>query len=531
MFWKRKSNHASDSLILYATKSGNAKHVAEQARRYFKRNGLKPGIANISGIKPEKLGEIENLLVVISTDGEGEPPPTAKRFFREINSAGMDDLPRLNYAVCALGDSSYPFFCEAGRRIDLRLRELNARPLYPRVECDADFSGPAADWIKGTYLKLSHSNSEALHESGENILIEQKSQYTGILKAQQLLSAPDDEKPCYHIEIETKEENFSYKPGDCIELKPENPLWLAEKIVSLTCFGLPETVKAGMGLKNRLHKELEITRISEKTLRKYHDKTQNQALKELLDQPVKLKRYLAYANVLDMVIDFRPCVIIYELVKILPLLSYRQYSIASYPRKDARGFDLLVKTVQYTNRDELHEGAASNYLCRTLKTGQSFCFRQYRSPDFHLPDNTKLPIIMIATGTGLAPFRAFLQQRAVNGIKGNTWLIFGERNTSSGSYFGDEFREFLDTSILEKMDTAFSREGHKPVHVQDIVFQKNFEVLHWILKGAHIYVCGSISMGKDVWKCFNDLLNKNPEHGITSVDDLTEHGRYHEDIY
>ncbi|MEX0981963.1 MAG: flavodoxin domain-containing protein [Bacteroidales bacterium] len=526
----RNNRQNTDTLILYGSKSGNAKKVAQLAQKYLMKNGHKTSFVNIKKYSPENLQRVQHLLVIISTHGEGDPPPAAKGFFKEVLSNNMSSLAHLKYSVCALGDSSYRLYCEAGRKMDNRLKELNAKPFYPRTECDVDFSASAVKWIKGSCQQLNGSCKINGNDIIENKALS-KATYHARLVNKKVLSAGNTKKLCYHIELKTEHRDINFKPGDSIEILPENPTWLVEKILNITGIELGNCVNGNKNLSSKLLKELEITSISERTLRKYHEKVNNKILTSLLETPRELSAYLTCANVLDMLTDFNSTSFsISDLEDILPPVRYRQYSIAS-GQKNCTSVELTIKPVKYLYKDSWHEGAASNYLCHTLDIGTSISFRLFRNPDFYLPKVLSLPVIMIANGTGIAPFRAFLQQRETLGLIGKTWLLFGERCSYSDFYYKEEMVAFQQNGVLEKLNVAFSRDREQKVYVQDIIEEKSDELLNWLQDGAHIYVCGSLKMGKSVMKVLNAMLRGKKVEGISGVENLISLCRYHEDVY
>lgn len=557
LFGKTKPQ-TGDTLILYATKSGNAKKVAALTRDYYRKQGMQARLSNVSGFEPRKLEQVRYLLLVVSTDGEGDPPPSARKFFRTLCSGGMKTLPGLQYSVCALGDSSYEQFCEAGRKIDHRLRELEARPFYPRTDCDVDFSTPAINWIKASW---EHINGRPGNEKLNGRHLHQENPAPAIqatLVEKRLLSPPGGGCPCYHLELAVQEENFSYKPGDSIAVKPRNPHWLVRELLALLQIDPETKVMGDKPMGELLIRELELTRLSSRVLRNHALKTGNPELRNLLNSPERLTAYLSRADIPDMFRDFGPRSLPAEtLAGMLQPMNSRQYSIASAPvpsnrrpahlypgttqtateinatipaKKNAPNIALTVKPLRYSFGGHPHEGAASVYLCDTLEIGQHLHVRHVETPGFHLPEDKGQAIIMIGNGTGIAPFRAFMQERGRQGIKGGTWLIFGEKNPGH-LYYREDFHAFLEKVILERMDTAWSRETGRKIHVQDLIQRQQNKLVEWINRGAFIYVCGSLSMGREVKTLIDRILKNNPYSTIPSVETLEDRHRYREDVY
>lgn len=525
-FGKNKSKHAQ-TLILYGSKSGNAKEVAELAHKYYQKNGRKTSCQSIKSYSPEKLKQVQHLLVVISTHGEGDPPPAARDFFKQLFATNTSSMGHLQYSVCALGDSSYQLFCEAGRKIDSRLQELGGKNFYPLTECDVDFSKTAVEWIKGSCQHINGKNEKSQPDDGFSITLDEKSTYQATLLNKKLLSASEAETTCYHLTLRAP--GFSFLPGDSIEVKPQNPLRLVEQITRL--FPVKEV---NTQEKQESEKELanrEITKVCEKTLHNYQQEAQNENLADLLHDDQRIADYVSCANVLDMLHDFpSPHISLPVLVSILPPLGYRQYSLASCARND-ENFDLMIKSVSYQFQNTLHEGAATYYLCKTLAPGDSFSFRPLSNPYFRLPANANIPVIMIANGSGIAPFRAFLQYCETHTLITPTWLVFGARRQKTDFFYKSEITKYIKNGVLQKLDYAFSRDSEEKFYVQHVLLQKKHELLQWLQKGAHIFVCGSVKMGVHIHDSLNIILQDQKKIPLSGIDDLISTNRYHEDVY
>ena len=518
------------TIILYATRSGNAKAVAELAHKYYHQHGLSHAFSDVADFAPENLARFNNLLMVVSTDGEGEPPPSAENFYNAISADSMPALSNLKYAVCALGDSSYEYFCEAGRQMDRLLQQLDAKPFYLRMECDVEFSNAAIAWIKETYQHLIGANGQ-YSKNDASLFIPKKPSFTAVLSKKRLLSSYNAEVPCYHLELAHESGSFHYQPGDSIELKPENPLWLVNEILKVTRAERDTFTGQNKTLQEMLLKELELTTLSEQTLKNYQLKTGNQQLYNLLQDRSKLTEFISKAHVLDLLLEYNTSLPAENLADILPPIRYRQYSIASCPEYAGSDIHLMIKPVNKNYNGKKHEGAASTYLCNFLIKDQPFQFRHYPNAGFHMPAETEALLIMIANGTGLAPFRAFLQRREALGLKGNTWLVFGEKYRDADFYYKEEILDFQQKGVLERLDLAFSRENAHKNYVQHAIMEKSGEIIRWIQKGAHMYVCGSLKMGKSMKETMNNILSGQQIERLFKVQDLMALKRYHEDVY
>jgi sulfite reductase alpha subunit-like flavoprotein len=503
-------------LIIYGTKSGNSKLVAKEMQQYFRANGLNVNCRNISTLTIENLYKLQYLFVVISTDGKGVPPPSAQQFFKQLATVRQKSLANLTYAICALGDSSYEHFCETGKKLDKNLSHLGAQYLIPRTDCDNEFAEKAILWIRGVWDTLAIRNNINGNESKEITGLEQKQFNKASLNKLQQLTIGKNESLVYHIELLVNDDISEILPGDSIEIKPVNPEWLAEKIA--------KTVDSSenQDLIRFLATQCEITKLSKSTLKKYYSLTTIPELKSLLGNEAILEEYLSKANILDVLMDFVSDINADELKRILPRLKTRFYSVASSTSFAPKQLDLTIKSVRFDFKKRKHEGAASIQLTEQFQIGSMLNYRHYANLDFRIPANKNIPLIMIGVGTGIAPFRAFLQAIKSSGSDTLTWLIWGDKYRKTDFIYEDELRAFQQDNILNKLNVTFSRNGDAKVYVQDLLMQNKSEFIAWIENGAHVYVCGSIAMGQGVRKAIQE---------ITKFAVLENEGRYHEDIY
>jgi sulfite reductase alpha subunit-like flavoprotein len=511
-FLKGKKSVNNELLILYGTKSGNSKLIAQRAQKLYTKNGLNTVCENVSKIVPEQLKNYSKLLLIVSTHGEGEPPPSAKKFFKLCQSNSMINLSHLSYSICALGDSSYKEFCKAGKVLDHRFAELGANCFYKRTDCDENFSDDAVKWIKECAKVLLGDNKKS-----ENCnLISDTKEYKAKIIDRKLLSSDQCDSPTYHLSLDIKNLGLAYSIGDSIEIFPQNPqnllLLLSKKL----------NLKSYKKLENK-----EITRISLKTLIKYNDIIESKKLNKLLKTEKDLEKYLAKANLLDLISDYSTKLDAKTLLKLIPSIKGRKYSIASSQKLHADLLDLTIKTIRYKFNKSIHEGAASVFTNETLNLNSTLKFRIYKNNEFIMPSSTNIPIIMIGVSTGIAYFRAMLQEREALNAKGNTWLIWGNKNADKDFLYKDDLLAFKERKVLEKLDTVFSCGGNKKLHVHNILEAqaKLFET--WITNGAHIYICGSIKMSKSITKTIEKLLKDTK----INIEQLISASRWHEDVY
>jgi len=510
--------HEHRTLILYATRSGNSKKIAQLARDFYHKQGIKTVLSNTKMIGPQQLYKYNRLLVVISTDGNGVPPAMANEFYKKLFSKDMRQLKHLSYSVCALGDSSYEKFCETGKQIDTRLSLLGAMPIYPKVECDTDFADKATSWIKSTFL-AQYGNNTNLNTNFE--IVENRLR-KGVIKYKTLLSTVNCNKPCYHIEIKSGELLTDIKPGDSVEIYPKNLDWLVDEICRLMNFTSAQT-------KNLLTNQYEITSLTKNTIERYQSFANIDKLKELLLNNSELKKYLAKANFADLLMDYPSALTDENLKDILPKKKGRLYSVASSTKLYPNELHLTVKAIRYNFKSRLHEGAGSVELTENIKVNDILSFKHYPNFEFRLPEDNSIPVILIGVGTGIAPFRAFLQENQYHESCSDIWLIWGDKHKEIDFIYEQELLDFQDKGILKKLNLAFSQDGEEKIYVQDLIKQNKAEFIEWVDKGAHIYVCGSLSMADNVKGIIEKILNQ-PETGI-KFSDMADNYRYHEDAY
>ncbi|NBC83650.1 MAG: hypothetical protein GVY19_09730 [Bacteroidetes bacterium] len=513
-------NKDAEVIILYATSTGNSKNIAEQAQAYYNKQNVKATCKSTLHISVEDISTATNLLAIVSTDGEGDPPPMAYRFFDELFAKHMPRLEQLNFSVCALGDSDYDNFCLTGKELDRRLLELGATAFYPRIDCDIDYSASAMKWIKETCALFTQGNG--MDTPGMQLTPEKV--YQGIITERRELTNGKEVLPVFHLELNVNNADITYTIGDSIEIFPKNPEWLAEKINS--CLEYDNLANKDV-FKQKLQEEFEITTLKTQTIEKFYKLTENNLLKELLENPQELYELIEKGNVLDLIIRYKLQINAGALEQLLPPLKGREYSIASSPTMHPNALHLTIKTIRYDYLDNKHEGTASVYANETLQIGTKLDFKLSTNELFSLPKNANTPIIMIGVSTGIAPFRAILQERKVFKQPKNTWLIIGNRYKAQDNLYADEFEDFIKDEILERCDKVFSRDDNALKYVYEVIEENKGEMKVWLSKGAHVYLCGSIKMAKSVKQYWEQSFAKT-KHSMLN---LIQEERWHEDIY
>ncbi|WP_291856045.1 flavodoxin domain-containing protein, partial [Marinilabilia sp.] len=524
----------ADVTILYGSKSGNARFIAEETARYLKSQDTTIDLQNMKGFSPGKLATISNLFIVVSTHGEGEPPPSAVPFYEQLFTSDIS-LQHLSYSICALGDSDYEFFCQAGKNIEQKLNALGAQPLIERADCDTDFRDTALNWIQTSYnhfLKKSKPSKRPNKPTQQSTALparKSRGLHTGIIESRHRLN-PHSKDKIFHIVLTTSPEHVTYYPGDCISMVPMNPGIMVDELLHLSHCQRNQTINYqgnNERLDDLLLSRLEITSLSGRTITKYYEVTRNQDLASILKKEERLKDYIQNNNLLNLIIDFPGKLCPDELVAVAGKIKPRYYSIASSQLVTPEQIHLTVKQISYQTQNKIYYGACSSHLSQFLKTRSEIQFRVIPNENFRLPKDPGRPIIMISSGTGIAPFIGFLQQRNLKSASQN-WLIFGEKNQQSDFLYKEYLTKLKNTGILTHLDLAFSRDQNQKVYVQYKIKEKASDIRSWLNQGAVIYACGSVKMGKGVRTALDQLAENNV--GSSFTNSLVERGQYFEDL-
>ncbi|WP_301109720.1 assimilatory sulfite reductase (NADPH) flavoprotein subunit [Sporosarcina sp.] len=536
--------------ILFGSQTGNGQGIAEQAAAKLKEQSFNVTIQSMSDFKPNTLKKIEHLLLVVSTHGEGDPPDTALPFYEFLHGRRAPKLDHLLYSVLALGDSSYEFFCKTGADFDQKLAELGAKPLAPRVDCDLDYDEPAAQWLAAVEVALQISiggQSAAATLAGETVSASQYSR-TNPFRAEVLeninLNGRGSNKETRHIELSLEGSGLTYEPGDSLGVFPENNSELVDEIINLGSWNAEETVEVNLqgerrALRIALLNHFEITVLTKPLLEKLSNHSESEQLKQLLkpDQSDDLRAYLDGRDLLDALRDFGPVSISeQQLVGILRKLPARLYSIASSLQANPDEVHLTIGTVRYEAHGRNRQGVCSIQCAENLEPGDTLPVYIHKNDNFRLPANPETPIIMIGPGTGIAPFRSFIEERGETGAEGKSWLFFGEQHYVTDFYYQTEWQNYVKDGTLSRLDVAFSRDTAEKVYVQHRMKESGKELYQWIEDGASIYVCGDEQhMAKDVHNTLVDILRheggKSLEESEQFLTQLIQEKRYQRDVY
>ena len=511
--------------ITYGTETGNSKKLATAFAAKAKNHGVHAKVQSLDQYRLNDLTKEEYFLAVISTHGDGEPPAAAKKFYDHVHKNGFK-LSKLKYSVLALGDTSYPLFCKAGEDVDEQLNKLGGNRITPLQKCDIDYEAEADEWFDRVINSLNTSTQNiqpvtiapsARKSSGKKI-------YTGKILSHINLNDIDSSKQTFHIEIESEE--VQYAPGDSIGIIPENKKELVEKIISLTGIDAEKNIDYKdelISVYDLLQKKLNIINLPERVVKKYATIVQQEIPATKIDLIDLLKIY----PVKD-VNQFT------EILKQLEPTTPRLYSISSSPEMHPGEVHITVAKNCFTVNNEIKYGFASEFLS-LLNEDNELNFYVHPNNQFRLPQEDK-NVIMIGPGTGIAPFRSFIAERDATGAQGKNWLFFGDQHFTSDFLYQTEIQSWVETNILTKVDTAFSRDQEEKIYVQHKMMQKGSEFFEWLHAGSYVYVCGakepmSTDVEKAVLKIIEQFGERSKEEAEKYLLDLKEEGRYITDVY
>ncbi len=540
--------------VLYASRTGNGAAIAKKLKAEAESKGISVRLEDMNEYTLSKLKDEKYVLVIVSTHGEGVPPVAAEEFYEFLHGKRAPKLTNIKFSVLALGDRSYVHFCKTGQELDKKIGELGAERLHPRVDCDVDFQATSDMWIHGVVSKLaSHIGSAASSSVVINGAVKpemngfpeiKESVYTKLtpFKTKILnkikLTGRGSEKEIFHYEISLENSGFSYEPGDSLGVYPINSSYLVNEVLHSLKVNAKTIVNVGKtekSLEEALTHNFELSVISPDVMANYNAYAKNTELQHILDDSTKLKEYVYGRDLVDLTMDFPVSLSAENFVGILRKLHPRLYSIASSSKAYPDEVHLTVSAVRYKN-GRYKEGTCSTFLSDRLLEDQEISVYLERNSEFRLPANSDAPVIMIGPGTGIAPYRSFLQDREANGSKGKNWLFFGDRHFSTDFLYQTEFQNYYKKGILTRFNVAFSRDTNKKVYVQHKMLEHSKELYSWLEEGAYFYVCGDMkNMWNDVNKTLTEIIAKEGGHTAEIAGDyvklLKKSKRYQVDIY
>ncbi|EKB16354.1 assimilatory sulfite reductase (NADPH) flavoprotein subunit [Aeromonas veronii] len=530
--------------ILYGSQTGNAKGVATAIKAQAEARGLPVTLASMADYKPKQLKKESHLLVVVSTYGEGEPPESAVDLFEQLKKGKLGKLDGLKFAVLGLGDSSYEFFCQTGKDFDNFLASAGAERIYELASLDVDYQDAAKAWgeqalnaIAATLsIGAASSVASAVQQAVGHSQYSKENPFPARLSVNQKITGRDSTKDIRHIEINLADSGLTYQPGDALGVWFDNDAELVGEVLALNGLSGDEATARGT-LRAALTSHFELTRLHGGFITGLADISDNAALKDLAGDKAQVNALVASAQVVDVLKRFPTALTAEQLVSLLRPLTPRLYSIASAQSEVEEEVHLTVGVVRYRQEDgTVRSGAASSYLAdRLIEDGEVRVFVEHND-NFRLPQNPDTPVIMVGPGTGIAPFRAFMQEREAQGAEGKNWLFFGNPHFTQDFLYQVEWQRYVKSGLLSKISLAFSRDQANKIYVQDRLREAGLELYQWLEAGAHFYVCGDANkMAKDVQEALLDVIaehgHKSREEAEEYLSELRRAKRYQRDVY
>ncbi|CNH75465.1 NADPH-dependent assimilatory sulfite reductase flavoprotein subunit [Yersinia mollaretii] len=536
--------------LISASQTGNARRLAEQLRDDLLAAKLSVNLVNAGDYKFKQIAQERLLVVVASTQGEGEPAEEAVALHKFLFSKKAPKLPETAFAVFGLGDTSYEHFCQAGKDFDNKLAELGAERLLDRVDADVEYQESAQQWRQQVVAVLQArvpAQSPAAVAATQSGAVDEitSSPYsksaplTAQLSVQQKVTGRHSEKDVRHIEIDLGDSGLRYQPGDALGVWFDNDSALVEELLALLWLKGDEPVSIdgqNMPLAKALRSHLELTQNTTVIVDKYAALSRDETLIALLADKPALQQYAKNTPIVDMVRQAPSDLNADQLVALLRPLTPRLYSIASSQAETENEVHITVGVVRYDIDGRPRTGGASGYLADRLAVDDDIRIFIEHNDNFRLPANPETPVIMIGPGTGIAPFRAFMQQREAIGASGKNWLLFGNPHFTEDFLYQVEWQRYVKEGLLTRIDLAWSRDQADKIYVQDKLREQGAELWSWIQQGAHIYVCGDANrMAKDVEQVLLDVV---AEHGAMDTEQADEYlselrlaRRYQRDVY
>ncbi|WP_042477377.1 assimilatory sulfite reductase (NADPH) flavoprotein subunit [Bacillus ndiopicus] len=544
---KSIATEPQSATILYGSQTGNAQALAEKLGAKLAEAGVDVTVASMSAFKTNQLKKLTNLFIVTSTHGEGTPPDNAIQFHEFLYGKRAPKLEHLQFSVLALGDSSYEFFCKTGADFDEQLEKLGAQRIAPRVDCDLDYDALAAQWFEDVKKAIVANDAQAAlsqvntatKEVGGSEYSKKNPFYAEVLEKINL-NGRGSNKVTYHLELSLEGSGLTYAPGDSIGILPENDEQLVGILIEALGFQQTEVVtveQQSLTLAEALQKKLEITVLSKPLLQKIQNYTVNPDFAALVQDNYKWKDYVYGRDLLDVVQNYGPFSWnAQQFVELLRKIPARLYSIASSQAANEDEAHLTIGKVSYETDGRGRQGVCSGQIAERIEIGQKLPIYIHSNPNFKLPQDDATAIIMIGAGTGIAPFRSFIEERAAREAEGKSWLFFGDQHFVTDYLYQTDWQGWIKDGALTNLTTAFSRDGDQKIYVQHRLQEHAKELYEWIEQGAIIYVCGDEkAMAADVDKMIHAIVaeqgGKSAEQAAEYVSSLKQQQRYQRDVY
>lgn len=537
--------------ILYGSQTGHARSVAEELRDAAQEAGLAVECVSMGKFKEKNLKKLKYVAVITSTQGEGDPPDDALNLVEYMNSNKAPKLEDFQFAVLGLGDSSYEFYCKTGKDFDSRLEELGGKRILDRVDLDVDFDDGAEAWVPkavsafkdiipaGGGAAAAPAAFGGFGTTTQTVNYSRKKPLQTRLLTCQKITGRNSEKDIRHIEIDLEGSGLTYQPGDALGIYFKNDEELVDDLLKLLEIEPSDTVHVNdepKPVKDTLLENYELTLLHPAFVTEYAELTEAAELMKIASETESLRDYVETRQIIDVVREYPDALAPETFIGLLRKLTPRLYSIASAQSEVEEEVHLTVGVVEYEAHGYPHLGGASGYLGHRLNEGEDVLVYVEHNDNFRLPEDAGKPVIMIGPGTGVAPFRAFVQERAAQEANGDSWLFFGNPHFTEDFLYQTEWQDFLEDGALTKIDLAFSRDQKDKVYVQHRIAEQAQELWNWIQRGAHIYVCGDESrMAHDVHQALIDVIAEKGGFSTEEAEDylvqLRKDGRYQKDVY
>ena len=533
---KKNQDHID---IFYGTQTGTSENLAEDIFINLSNNNISASNTCLSELNLDKLKTIKKAIFVISTYGEGEMPDNAQLFWSDLSSTTAPSMENVEYAVLALGDTSYEEFCAAGKLLDLRMEQLGGKRILERIDCDVDYEEKSSIWISELGKILGSKDVNLKNEISKEKW-NRKQPFSATITKNILLSGKDSNKEIRHYEIDIDGSNIDYEVGDSINVFPFNDDKLVDAILSKLNVGKQEVCeKSTRSYFNILKYDFEISVPTKNFLKKIEPFLNNEEISELLktESKDKLNSYLYGMDILDILdLNKNINIEISNFLNFLTPLQHRAYSIASSQKVHNNKIEITVSTVRWTFKDRIHNGVCSNFLSKSDTNLQKVNIFLSKNNSFRLPENDNVPIIMVGPGTGLAPFKAFLEEREARKAQGKNWLFFGDQTEKHDFIYKDILIGMKERGLITNLSLAFSRDQKEKIYVQNKLDENGAEIFNWLEDGAYFYICGDAQkMAKDVEKCLELLIKKNgnfsDDEAKNYLTELKRHKRFLRDVY
>lgn len=547
------STEPLDVHVLYGTETGNAEEIAETFETKLKSQNLNVHLWDMDDFPRDSLPEVEHLFIICSTQGVGEPPINALDLYDYLHGDDAPQLDQVNFAVLALGDQDFPDFCQAGKDFDHILGQLGANRVADRVDCDFDYEETAEQWITNMLELLtqasSNTNEETPSVENEDVTIEEpqapyskSNPFQAEVLKNTILTQPEASREVRHLEISLEGYREAYEPGDSLVVIPQNDPVLVDQLIDALNWDAETPIQMNdsdsmRSLKEALTHDFEIAKLTPVLMKNAAELLGNPMLNANIQKSEWVQNYIYGKDVIDLIRDFTPVALEPNMLpQLLRKLPPREYSIASSNKVNPNSVHITVRVVKYEAHRRERFGVCSVQLADRTSVGDKLPVYLKKNPNFKFPYDTETPVIMIGAGTGIAPYRAYLQERAYLNLKGEQWLIFGNQNYHHDFLYKDDLEQWLEEGVLSKLDLAFSRETENKIYVQHRIEENSAEFYKWIQAGATIYLCGNKDeMASGVHESLIKVLIKEGNLDETEAEayltEMIKNQRYQRDVY